>query len=419
MADGGTGPIAVIGAGIVGVACALHLQRAGRDVVLIDKGEPGEGASFGNAGVLARCSVVPVATPGIMTKAPGMLFGADGPLFLKWSYVPRLLPWLIPYLRAAKRETVEHTARHLAPLVVDSLDEHQDLARGTGAEKWIRPSPYLFLYRDRAAFDGDAFGWGLRRAHGFTWEILEGAAVRDFDPALSPDYGCAVMLQDHAYIGDPGRYVKDLAAAVVAGGGSVRRAAVRDVTPGADGVTLDTDTGPVTAAAAVLAAGAWSGPLARRFGANVPLESERGYHLELTGPSARPRVPVMDAARKFVATPVDAGLRLAGIVEFGGLDAPPSAAPVALLQRGARALLPGLTYEQEKSWLGHRPAPADSLPVIGRSPLCDKVFFAYGHHHVGLTAGPKTGRLVAQLVAGLRLNLDLGAYRPDRFGQGA
>ena len=149
--------------------------------------------------------------------------------------------------------------------------------------------------------------------------------------------------------------------------------------------------GDIAAGAAVIAAGAWSASLARRLGANVPLESERGYHVELVGPSLRPAVPVMNAAQKFVATPMDTGLRLAGLIEFGGLSAPPSDGPLDLLLRGARAMFPGLEFEAVRTWLGHRPATADSLPVIGQSPLCDNVFFAYGHHHVGLTAGPKTG----------------------------
>ena len=408
--------VVVLGAGIVGVSCALHLQRLGKRVVLIDREEPGEGTSFGNAGVLARCSVVPVATPGILFRAPSMLFAADGPLFLRWSYLPRLMPWLVPYLLSSRRATVEHIARHLTPLLVDSVHRHRELAAGTPAERWIRPSSYLYVYPDRRAYEKDAFGWGLRREQGFEWEVVEGDAVREIEPALSPGYRCAVVLEEHGFIADPGRYVKDLAAAFVAGGGEVRRAEVRDVAPDGDGVVLRTTGGDIGAGAAVIAAGVWSSPLAERLGANVPMESERGYHVELAEPSVRPSAPIMDAARRFVATPMDAGLRLGGIVEFGGLAAPPSEGPVKLLLRGAGLMLPGLEYKSKRTWLGHRPATADSLPVIGPAPRCANVFLAYGHHHVGLTAGPKTGRLVAQQVVGLRPDLDMEAYRPDRCG---
>jgi D-amino-acid dehydrogenase len=195
----------------------------------------------------------------------------------------------------------------------------------------------------------------------------------------------------------------------------VIRANIKQVDTGAEGVVLKTDGDDIQAEKVVVAAGAWSNLLAAKLGANVPLESERGYHLELSGANKLPSVPVMDAARKFVATPMDGVLRLAGILEFGGLNAPASRGPTDLLLRGAKAMLPGLEYESKQTWLGHRPAPADSLPVIGPAPASRRAYFAYGHHHVGLTAGPKTGRIVAQHVMGLQPNVDLDAYRCDRF----
>ena len=180
--------IAVVGAGMVGISCALHLQRLGATVTMIDRQEPGDvdAASYGNAGVLARSSVVPVATPGILLKVPSMLFAADGPLFMRWSYLPRLLPWLVPYIRSSSRKSVEHIARNLAPLLFDSVDEHRALARGTDAERWVRSCEYMYLYESRDAFERDAFGWGLRREHGFQWDTLHGDAVREFDAVLSP-----------------------------------------------------------------------------------------------------------------------------------------------------------------------------------------------------------------------------------------
>ncbi len=409
--------IAVVGAGIVGVSCALHLQRLGAAVTLVDRGEPGhaDAASYGNGGILARSAVVPVATPGILRKAPSMLFAADGPLFLRWSYLPRLLPWLVPYLRSSSRENVEHIARNLAPLLFDSVDEHRALAQGTEAERWIRACEYMYLYDSRDAFERDAFGWDLRREHGFEWDTLEGGAIREFDPALSSRYGFAVRLKDHGMVAKPGSYVNDLAKGFSAAGGEVLRADIKQAETSGDGVTLKTHGDDIEADKVVIAAGAWSHLLAKNLGANVPLETERGYHLELSGASKQPTVPVMDAARKFVATPMDGTLRLAGLLEFGGLNAPPSRGPTDLLLRGAKAMLPGLEYESKRTWMGHRPAPADSLPVIGPAPASRHVYFAYGHHHVGLTAGPKTGRIVAQHVMGLQPNVNLDAYRCDRF----
>jgi len=409
--------IAVVGAGIVGVSCALHLQRLGATVILCDRQEPGDvdAASYGNGGILARSAVVPVATPGILLKAPSMLFSADGPLFLRWSYVPRLLPWLVPYLRSSSRKSVEHIARNLAPLLFDSVDEHRALAQGTEAGRWLRSCEYLYLYESRGAFERDAFGWELRREHGFQWDTLEGDAIREFDPVLSSQYEFAVVLKDHGTIASPGTYVNDLAKGFAAAGGEVIRTNIQQVDTSAEGVVLRTDGDDIRADKVVIAAGAWSHLLAAKLGANVSLESERGYHLELSGANKQPSVPVMDAARKFVATPMGGTLRLAGILEFGGLNAPASTGPTDLLLRGAKAMLPGLEYQSKRTWLGHRPAPADSLPVIGPAPASRQVYFAYGHHHVGLTAGPKTGRIVAQHVMGLQPNVDLDAYRCDRF----
>lgn len=408
--------IAIIGAGIVGVSAAVWLQRDGHDVILIDKAGPGEGTSHGNGGVLASCSIIPVTVPGLMKKAPRMLFDPSQPLFMKWGYVPKLLPWLMRYLKHANVDDVERIAAALAPIVGDSLNDHQALAQGTGAEKWLTPSDYLFLYENRQHFEGDALGWGIRRKHGFKWEELEGEAFHDYDPIFSKDIGFAAKLPDHGHITDPGRYVKDLAAHVEANGGRIIIAAVDDVVREnghvagvrAGGETIACDT-------AIVTAGVWSGPLASKLGVSVPLESERGYHLELVEPSAMPKSPVMVASGKFVATPLEGRIRLAGIVEFGGLDAPPSKAPFELMRKNARAAFPGVTWKDEVEWMGHRPAPADSIPVIGEVPGIDGAYMGFGHHHIGLTGGPKTGRLLAQMIAGRLPNTDVSVYAPSRY----
>ncbi|WP_170423330.1 NAD(P)/FAD-dependent oxidoreductase [Ruegeria arenilitoris] len=408
--------IAIIGAGIVGVSTAIWLQRDGHDVILIDKAGPGEGTSHGNGGVLASCSIIPVTVPGLLKKAPRMLFDPSQPLFMKWGYVPKLLPWLMRYLKHANAGDVQRIAAALTPIVGDSLNDHQALAQGTGAEKWIVPSDYLFLYENRQHFEGDAFGWSIRSEHGFQWEELEGEAFHAYDPIFSKDIGFAAKLSDHGHITDPGRYVKDLAAHVEAKGGRIVRATVDDVVRESGTVTgVRTGGETIECDAAVVTAGVWSGPLANKLGVSVPLETERGYHLELVEPSAMPKNPVMVASGKFVATPMDGRIRLAGIVEFGGLDAPPSRAPFELMRKNARAAFPGVTWKDEVEWMGHRPAPADSIPIIGEVPGVDGAFMGFGHHHIGLTGGPKTGRLLAQMVAGRAPNTDMSVYAPSRY----
>ena len=415
--------VAVIGAGIVGVSTALWLQRDGHKVILIDKAGPGEGASGGNGGILASCSVVPVTVPGLFFKAPRMLFSPDGPLFLRWSYLPKLAPWLLRYLRGCRPEETKRIAGAIAGLVSDSLEEHQALAAGTPAERWLKPSDYLYLYRDRAAFEGDSFGWNLRKEHGVTWEELEGQAVRDYDPIFADDQTFAVRLSEHhGHITDPGAYVRDLADHVVAGGGQFIRAEVTDIVhagarDGNKGRVSGVIAGgeKIACNAAVVALGAWSGGLMKKLGVNMPLESERGYHVEFLDPSAMPRAPVMVASGKFVATPMDGRLRLAGIVEFGGLNAPASRAPIELLKRQMRMTMPGLTWKGTREWLGHRPAPCDSIPLIGKLKGMSGAYVGFGHHHIGLTAGPRTGRILADMISGRRPNIDLAPYRPERF----
>lgn len=411
-----TRTVAVIGAGIVGVSTAIWLQRDGHDVILVDRKGPGEGTSYGNGGVLASSSVVPITVPGLIWKAPRMLFDPNQPLFLKWGYLPRLVPWLLRYVLQANAKDARRRAEALMPIIGDSLSDHLALATGTGAEKWIVPSDYLFLYESRAQYEADAFAWDIRRALGFDWEILEDDAFTAFDPSFGSALRFAVKLSDHGRISDPGRYVKDLAAHAEGRGARMITGEVTDIVRENGRVTGIRIGGETLACdAAVVATGAWSGPLARKLGIRPTLESERGYHLELWEPSVMPRAPVMVAAGKFVATPMEGRLRLAGIVELGGLEASPSRAPFALLERNIRAAIPGLTWTRKEEWMGHRPSIADSIPVIGAVPGAKGAFVGFGHDHVGLTGGPKTGWLLAQLVAGRQPNLDLSPYSPARF----
>lgn len=408
--------VAVIGAGIVGVSTAIWLLRDGHSVTLIDKVGPAEGTSHGNGGVLASCSVIPVTVPGLLKKAPKMLFDPNGPLFLKWSYLPKLAPWLIRYLRNGSLEAVQRRAVALTPIIGDSLNDHQALSAGTGAEKWVIPADYLFLYNDRTHYEGDALAWEIRRQHGFTWDVLEGQAFADYDPAFGDTLTCAARFPDHGRISDPGQYVKDLATHAQSLGAKLVIGEVTDLAR-ANGRITGVRIGGETIACddAVIATGVWSGPLAKALGVNVPLESERGYHLELWEPSVMPRSPVMVASGKFVATPMEGRLRLAGIVEFGGLDKPPSRAPFQLLERNIRNAMPGLTWKNTVEWMGHRPSVADSIPLIGPAPGVAGAWMGFGHDHVGLTGGPKTGRILAQLISGRQPNIDLTPYSPARF----
>ena len=419
MGNGGGKPsrknVAVIGAGIVGVACAVWLQRAGHRVTVFDPRGPAGAASHGNAGVLAAASIVPVTVPGLWRKAPRLLLDPREPLYLRLGYLPRLLPFLRRYMAHARPAAVERIADALSLLLHDTVDQHRALSEGTGAERYVDEGDYVFGYRDRTAFEADAFAWNHRAARGHAFEPLEADALAAYDPALTGRFGYGVRCPHHGRISDPGAYVRALARHVERKGGRFVTADILDVTTENERATgVATMDGVFETDAVVLAAGVWSARLAKRLGVTVPMEAERGYHVEFVDPSITPRSPTMVAAGKFVLTPMDGRLRAAGIVEFGGLGDDRSKAPFRLLSKQTKAVLPGLRYSHTREWMGHRPSTADSLPVIGRTGPAN-VFSAFGHQHVGLTGAPKTGRWIAELVSGRAPNADLAPFDPLRF----
>lgn len=407
--------VLVIGAGIVGVATALWLQRDGHTVTLIDKDGPGAGASHGNAGVLASGSLVPVTSPGLLKKAPGMLMNKNQPLFIKWAYLPKLIPFLFKYMKHANAQSAERISKGLSQLLHDAPDQHFALANGTQAAQYIGSDDYLFGYKDKAAFTADHFGWGVRERRGVDFEKLDANALSDYDPSLKGRFGYGVQCKNHGRIKDPGEYISKLADHFVAQGGVFLKKEIEkfDIGNGhCKGVfTLD---GRVKADTYVLTTGAWSSAWQKELGVTVPMESERGYHIEYVNPSITLRSPLMVAGGKFVVHSMEGRMRCAGVIEFGGLKSAASRAPIKLLKKQMADLFPEMTYDRINEWMGHRPATADSLPIIGPSPKADNIILGYGHQHVGLSAGPKTGRWLAKLASGAPINTDLSAYAADR-----
>ncbi|MDC0948707.1 FAD-dependent oxidoreductase [Gammaproteobacteria bacterium] len=408
--------VLIVGAGIVGAAAALQLRRAGLEVTLIESNAPGCGASMGNGGVLASCAIVPVTTPSLPRQIPRYLLKRDSPLFLRWSYLPRMLPWLSDYLANVSDATTRRIADGVYALTRDALFEHQTLAGSSAAATHIRPSPYVFAYSSRQAFDQDAYAWTIRDQHGFRPQIIEGPAVKKFDPAYGEAIGLLAVLDHHGMIDEPGQYTAKLVQMAIESGVHWSRQAARElIIENGRLVGVRCESSELRADSVLIAAGAWSKPLAEQAGIRIPLESERGYHRVFRNPGVMPRCPTMIASGKFVATPMASGLRCAGIVEFGGLDAGPSAAPLALLGRQAPAAFKGLNTHDFNDWLGHRPATPDSLPLLGAVRRLPGLFLAFGHQHIGLTAGARSGRLIAKVMTGEVPDVDLTPYDPQRF----
>jgi len=332
--------IAVIGAGIVGVSTALWLRRDGHNVTVFDRIEPGDSkqTSYGNAGLLARSSVIPVPTPGLIKAVPKMLLTKDGPLFLKWRYLPKLLPWLIPFLKGANESTVRRVATALTDILGDAVEQHTTLAEGTDAAQYITKGSYTFLYKDRAYYEKEALSFSIRAENGFTWDELDRNALLEIDPNLGPDYGFGASVHDHGWITNPGAYTAALFDAFRALGGTFVKAEVQDLTPLENGSTQVTASGETHQFDRVtLASGAWSKKLADKLGHSVALETERGYHVMLKDSSIRPPNPYMIGDAKFGLTPMQQGVRAAGplpplvapglsenrVARRGNMDGPP------------------------------------------------------------------------------------------------
>ncbi len=408
--------VIVVGAGIVGVCCALNLLRDGHQVTLIDSRGPGEGTSFGNGSVLAVDSVVPVQTPGILWKVPGMLRDPLGPLALRWSYLPRLAPWLVRFVAASSPRRVEEVSRALAGLLDGAIEAYGPLIEMAGAQDMLRRHGWVCVYESEAGYERAVPMIDLQRRRGVAFQVLGAEELRQLEPALAPIFPRAVFYPDVAHTVNNFRLVQVLAEAFRRHGGTLRREEARDFEFGDKGPrAVLTDQGRLACDVVVVAAGAWSKPLAARLGSRPPLDTERGYHLHLPDPGVMPRLPIYSTWRGIVCTPLEHGLRLAGTVELGGLEAPPDWRRAEVLLTHARRWLPGIAADGASRWMGFRPSMPDSIPVISASPRHANAFFAFGHGHCGLGLGAKTGRLVADLVAGRDPGLDMAPYRVDRF----
>ena len=397
--------VIVIGAGIVGACAAAYLQRDGHAVTLIDHNEPGAGASSGNGGMLSASSIIPVGMPGVAAKVPGWLMNPEGPLTIRWRYLPHIAPWLWRFLRSATRDKVEAQASALRALLAGSLENYTPLLRDAGAQHLLHQQGTLYLYGGEKSWREDALKTDIRRRNGIVIEDVTGPALRDLEPDLGPQFTHARLVRANGHTSDPRALVRALVAGVVSRGALVLRERVTGFEH--NGVALSavrTSEGWHAASQVVLACGAWSKVLAEQLGDRLPLDTERGYHVIVKNPEKGPRTPTLFVDGNFGATPMDMGLRVTGTVELAGLDAPPSWRRADLLLRGARRLYPGLLPEDDvmrvTRWMGFRPSMPDSLPVIGPASRITNAYYAFGHGHVGMCAGSTTGRLIADLVAG-------------------
>jgi glycine/D-amino acid oxidase-like deaminating enzyme len=407
--------IAVVGAGIIGLAAAFRLAAAGREVVVIDPNEPGSGASWGNAGTLAPYACTPVGNPDVLRNLPSLLFNAESPLAIRLGALPTLVPWLSRFVRQSLPAAARRNGLALAGLLREAMPAWRDLADQAHVSDLFRQEGCLYLYREKMPAKDAEWGARLRDEMGVGQNRLTAAEVAEMEPALPPMAG-GLFFPDAAHIKDPAALTKRMAAEAELRGASFQRASVERLAPQGDGtIRLTCGDRIMDAHTVVLAAGAWSRSLARQVGEKIPLDTERGYHVEFDMDSPLIKRPVSPIDLGFYLTPMPGRLRVAGTVELGGLAAPVNPARIALLERGARKLFPNLGPVSGQ-WLGFRPSLPDSLPVIGRSRHCENVIHAFGHGHLGMTLAGITSQAVAGLIERRNDAPDLSAFGPDRFG---
>ncbi|MFH4482129.1 NAD(P)/FAD-dependent oxidoreductase [Vibrio diabolicus] len=412
--------VAVVGAGVVGLCTALEAQRHGLQVTLLDKGLPGEGASFGNAGYLATELIDPLATKKTLSAAPRMWLDPKGPLALPWKYLPQALPWLARFVRSASSARVEASRQALYQLNQAAVPAWQRCLADIGAEEYLVPSGYLLVWESENKLDEAK----THAAYLAQWDIesvlLQGAQLREKEPELAETVSHALFFPNACRVKDPYLLSKQLFAVFQARGGCFEQTEVSEILPQENAVGVVTATSQSRFEHVVLCTGAWGKPLLEQTGISVPLEAERGYHLTIeTADMETPPLqhPIGSAERKFVMSPLASGLRVVGITEIGGLRLPEFARRFNVLRHHSRQLLPRLNNPALKvsEWMGHRPTLADSLPVIDQHPRHSRLLFAFGNQHLGLTQAAISAELVISLLRQVEPEFDMKPYRVNRF----
>lgn len=410
--------VAVVGAGIVGVCCALELQAAGHRVTLYDPKPPGTATSFGNAGIIAAGSITPYSAPDLWKSVPYMLFDPMSPLTLRWRHLPRATPWLIRFLMAGWRGSFDRITADMTPLVGAARPAHDALIASHRIDQsLVRPSGYLMVYENDAKFAVTSLHRELLAHHNVRFEVLDNHELHQLEPGLSRAFKKALFIPDGAFVTESVALTRAYADAFVGLGGAIRESTVNDFEMGPDGPqAILTDTERFAAERVVIASGAWSRALTRPLGFDVPLEAKRGYHINVPwNDETVLNRPVVVGNGQYTLCPMRDGVRVTGGVEFGGLALPPDYRRIRRLLPHARQSLPGLGDTIDREWMGHRPALPDSKPVIGPSPRHPGIYFAFGHGHLGLTLSAITARLVAEMVAGRAPSVPIEPFRIDRF----
>ncbi|MFK3779816.1 NAD(P)/FAD-dependent oxidoreductase [Agrobacterium sp. NPDC089420] len=408
--------VIVIGAGVVGLSAAIAAQGRGLSVTVIDREGPAAGASAGNAGAFAFTDILPLASPGILWKAPKWLIDPLGPLSVPPAYALTIAPWMFRFWRACAASKVEHSTAAQTALMDLSKAELEPFLRKTDTIAMLRKEGNLQVYESEAEFEGSLSGWKARERHGIEFRHLNAEQMAEIQPGIAPRFTCGTFTPGWYSIADPKLYTLALAEHFRTIGGRIECLDIASLRPLEDGVEVVSHDGRTRKASkVVLAAGAFSHRIARSLGEKIPLETERGYNTTLPSGAFDLRTQVTFGGHGFVVTRLSSGIRVGGAVELGGLELPANFARSEALLAKAKAFLPGLKTEGGRQWMGFRPSLPDSLPAIGQAQHTARVVYAFGHGHLGLTQSAGTARIVADLLTGQKPAIDTRAFSPQRF----
>lgn len=413
----GAAPIAVVGAGIIGVSMAYELKRRGKSVLLVDGNPPGMGASYGNMANIGLTEFMPASRPSVWARIPGWLLDPEGPVRVRPGYLPKLIPWFLRFLMASRPGKVRELEAQGAALCNRVYEDLMPMLESAGLSHMLSQDGCLSLYANRAELDADREHLEVIQRFGFANRLLSGSDIRQLEPALSEKIEYAVLFPQNRNISNPHLLVKALFDRFMTMGGQFVQSHVQSLERSDAAVThIQTTLGQrLEVSQVVLCAGARTGALCRSIGDFIPLETERGYHTQIMAPGIEMRHSIIWPAKAFMVTPTAGGIRVGGTVEMAGLEAAPDYRRAKVLVRHAQQALPGLQSEKISEWMGHRPALPDTVPVIGPSKTTRGVYVATGHGHLGLTFAATTARLMADMVTGQPTPIDMHPYRLDRF----
>ena len=406
--------IGIVGAGIQGISNALFLQKKGFEVTIFDREEPGSPvASYGNAGHFSPYASVPINRPDILTDVPAMLLSSSGPLALKWNYVPKMIPWFLQFIKNCTTKKMMHTAKNMHQILNLALPAYDELFDEIKLDGLVEKKGILYIWNDQSLKSRE-LEINVRNELGVDQQVVTPKEIHDLEPNIKPIYHGGVYYQHGRHARNPKKILLKLYDLFLKKGGKFLKLNIVDINFDEEKPVLKSETQNFIFDKTVIACGSFSKKLTENLGEKIPLDTERGYHVHFKDCEHLLSRPVIFQNRGFGITPMEQGLRVVGTVEFGGLNNPISKARINNLINNAKYMLGDLP-EHEDEWLGFRPTLPDYLPVIGPSKKYKNVFYCFGHHHLGWTLGPISGKIISGMIAEENTNLYLKPYSSLRF----